>query len=95
MTNLLGNAFKFTTLGSIEIIVREIKMDLHIYVKDTGIGIREEDKLNLMTAFGKSNSDESKNLNRQGVGLGLLISNMITKNLNSDNIGLKFDSIYG
>lgn len=41
-----------------------------------------------MTAFGKSESDESKNLNRQGVGLGLLISNMIARSLNWENVGL-------
>ena len=35
-----------------------------------------------MIAFGKSETDENKKLNRQGVGLGLLISNMIAKSLN-------------
>ncbi len=39
-------------------------MDLRISVKDTGIGIREEDKSNLMNAFCKSDSDENKKLNR-------------------------------
>ncbi len=61
---------------------------LRISITDTGVGIKEEDKGNLLVAFGKSESDENKKLNRQGVGLGLLISNMIARTLNSSNLGL-------
>lgn len=39
----------------------------------------EEDKARLFKAFGKANSDESKKLNSSGVGLGLVISNVIAK----------------
>ncbi len=48
-----------------------------------------------MTAFGKGNSDENKNLNKTGIGLGLLISNLIIKNLSENNKGLQCSSIYG
>jgi signal transduction histidine kinase len=37
---------------------------LRVSVTDTGIGIKEEDKGNLLIAFGKSESDENKKLNR-------------------------------
>lgn len=37
---------------------------LRICITDTGIGIKEEDKGNLLVAFGKSESDENKKLNR-------------------------------
>ncbi len=79
----------------INIIVKQTNNDLQVSVKDSGIGIRDSDKGNLMNAFGKSDSDESKTLNRQGVGLGLLISNMIAKSLNLGNEGLQFRSSYG
>jgi K+-sensing histidine kinase KdpD len=59
-----------------------------VQVVDTGIGIKDEEKGSLMIAFGKSESDESKQLNRQGVGLGLLISNMIVRSLSRKNAGL-------
>jgi K+-sensing histidine kinase KdpD len=41
-----------------------------------------DDQYKILTAFGKVNSEENKKLNATGVGLGLLISNMIVKNLN-------------
>jgi hypothetical protein len=47
-----------------------------------------------MTAFGKLNNGESGSLNEKGVGLGLLISNIIAKSLNEGNIGLLFSSEY-
>lgn len=48
-----------------------------------------------MKAFGKSESDESKALNRQGVGLGLLISNIIAQSLNTNGVGIRLESNYG
>lgn len=48
---------------------------------DTGVGIREEDKVKLLKAFGRIDNETSKTLNRNGVGLGLLISNVICYSL--------------
>jgi signal transduction histidine kinase len=80
----------------VTLTVQSVSYDqVRISVTDTGIGVREEDKANLMLAFGKSEDDESKQLNRQGVGLGLLISNMIVKSLNSQGTGLQFSSRSG
>jgi signal transduction histidine kinase len=51
LLNLLVNANKFTTLGSIWVTC-EIKGNLiQIKVKDDGIGIKEEDQEKLFTAF--------------------------------------------
>jgi signal transduction histidine kinase len=44
-----------------------------------------------MKAFGKINSEESRKLNSQGVGLGLLISNKIAQQLGD---GLTLESTY-
>ncbi|CAD8199714.1 unnamed protein product [Paramecium octaurelia] len=93
--NLLGNAFKFTLQGQIEIRVsnylnNSIKVEIH----DTGQGIKEEYKENLMQAFSKVDDKDSKKLNPQGVGLGLLISNMIARNLSKNEKGLQFQSEY-
>lgn len=90
---MIGNAFKFTADGSITVKV-ELNLDntLQLSIIDTGLGVREEDKKKLLKAFGKLEDDESKNCNRNGVGLGLLISNMICKSLSAKETGINIDS---
>lgn len=44
---------------------------------DTGLGIRDEDKPKLFKAFGKLSNNESSIMNKNGVGLGLLISHQL------------------
>ncbi|CAD8177256.1 unnamed protein product [Paramecium octaurelia] len=91
IVNLLSNAFKFTQSGKIKIILEMAKSKtLRIGVRDEGIGISEEDQLKLFKAFSKVNSEESRKLNQQGVGLGLVISNQIAQNIGS--AGLNIDS---
>lgn len=82
--NLLGNALKFTQKGCIRLATEKNRKNntlIHIRVIDTGLGIKEENKKKLFTAFGKLDQDENEYLNSQGVGLGLLISNVLAKNL--------------
>ena len=107
--NLLGNALKFTQKGSIHIVTEKNLRNntlIHLKVIDTGLGIKEDSKRKLFTAFGKLDQDENEYLNSQGVGLGLLISNILAKNVGpslkilneSDiylNLGLNVTSEYG
>jgi signal transduction histidine kinase len=56
--NLISNALKFSKQGGFveiggEIITKEGKKFIQIYVKDTGYGIKEEDKSKLFKLFGK------------------------------------------
>lgn len=51
-------------------------------MKDTGIGIKEEDKPKLFELFGFLES--SKELNTQGIGLGLHISKIICQQFGGD-----------
>ncbi|CAD8147576.1 unnamed protein product [Paramecium pentaurelia] len=93
LINLIGNAFKFTIEGSITVIVKDQKDGtLEIKIIDTGFGIREEDRKKLIKAFGRLDDDETKQFNRSGVGLGLLISNMICKSLSTKEAGIKIES---
>ncbi|MDA8792605.1 ATP-binding protein [Bacteriovoracaceae bacterium] len=77
MFNLIGNAIKFTNQGSVKIepITNYNKesnsYDITILVKDTGIGIKDEDGHRLFQPF--SQADASINKHFGGTGLGLSI----------------------
>jgi signal transduction histidine kinase/CheY-like chemotaxis protein len=91
LTNLLSNSVKYTKKGRVEFSVRKGDGDiLHFDVKDTGIGIREEDKGKLFKPF--EQLDLRKNRNVVGTGLGLAISYNLC-NLMGGNLSL--ESVYG
>ncbi|CAD8147077.1 unnamed protein product [Paramecium octaurelia] len=93
--NLIGNALKFTLEGSITLrAYLDAPNEICIEVKDTGVGMREEDQPKLFKAFAKIENKETSQMNAQGVGLGLLISNSIATQLNSEQRGLGFRSVY-
>ena len=75
--NLIGNAVKFTFKGGITLNFdydRGTKK-LTGSVRDSGVGIKQEDITKLFRFFGKISS--TKDINKGGMGLGLTISKMI------------------
>lgn len=72
LNNLIGNAIKFTSSGKIETGVMLKKNMAEFYVKDTGMGIRQEDKERIFDRFmqGKTKG----NVINKGSGLGLAIA---------------------
>ena len=99
MTNILGNAVKYTKEGSVTLTVGKSKFDvaetggiihLIISVKDTGIGIKKEDISKLFQKFERV--DLKKNSTVEGSGLGLAITrNLLTLMHGSINV----ESVYG
>lgn len=73
MVNLLGNALKFTETGTVEFgYTLSTNKTLLFYVKDTGIGISEQNIELIFERFRQS--DYSINRKYGGTGLGLSIS---------------------
>jgi CheY-like chemotaxis protein len=72
LTNLLGNSFKFTKMGSIEFGYDVVADMLYFYVKDTGVGISPEHKDDIFDRFRQLESPTTKSYG--GTGLGLSIS---------------------
>ncbi|WP_434352714.1 ATP-binding protein [Psychrobacter sp. HD31] len=80
MTNLVGNAIKFTDDGE---IVVTVKLDdnkenyLNISVQDSGRGVSEQDRAQLFKSF--TQGDPSITRQYGGTGLGLVISQQLTR----------------
>lgn len=94
ITNILTNAVKYTERGSVTLKVfgksdgKDIT--LNFYVTDTGMGIKEEDKSRLFSAF--SRLDEKKNQKIEGTGLGLAITYQLVNLMGGE---ISIDSEYG
>ncbi len=92
MLNLINNAIKYTHEGSVSIDVSFIKIPemLTVTVKDTGIGIKDEDLDRLFNSFERLEADKNRNI--EGTGLGLNIA-MRLANMMGGTITV--DSSYG
>ncbi len=87
LTNLVGNAIKFTEEGNVTIHVAvesldQDSVDLHIEVADTGIGISAEAQTQIFDAF--SQADGSTTRKFGGTGLGLAISKRLVELMNGE-----------
>jgi signal transduction histidine kinase/FixJ family two-component response regulator len=82
--NLLGNAMKFTHKGWVHLMVRPgaLPGKVHFEVRDTGVGISEEDQKVVFNAFSQVGTQAAGR--RQGTGLGLTIAHEIAHLLGGD-----------
>lgn len=93
--NLISNAIKYTKEGFVEISVRwkkesETSGIVETKIKDSGIGMKEEDIRRISESFARF--DLQKNRNVQGLGLGLTIVTRLLKLMESS---LQIESEYG
>lgn len=91
LTNIVGNAIKFTEKGEIFISAEVIESknsegetttQLHCKIKDTGIGIKKEQQASLFEVF--SQVDASTTRKYGGTGLGLSISRKLCQLMGGD-----------
>ncbi len=95
ITNILTNAVKYTETGTVTLFVDYERQDeenilFNVSVRDTGIGIREEDIGKLFHAFERI--EEERNRAIEGTGLGMNITQRLLTLMGSR---LEVSSIYG
>jgi PAS domain S-box-containing protein len=91
LVNLVSNAVKFShPHGTVTIGSKRVANDLQFFVKDEGLGIREEDLPGLFKPFRQAQSNREKN--REGIGLGLAITKKLVE-LHGGSIWV--DSVWG
>jgi len=93
--NILNNAIKFTKEGSVDFYIQVLEkkdsvVTLQFVIKDTGIGIRPEDKDRIFESFSKFDIDHNASVEGRGLGLSIAQGYM-------DLMGgkIEVDSVYG
>lgn len=93
LINLLSNGVKYTREGKVTLYVdfekKEDKATIIFRIKDTGIGIKEEDKQKLFGTFERV--DLKRNRNIEGTGLGLALTKQLVELMGGS---ISFDSVY-
>jgi PAS domain S-box-containing protein len=79
LTNIVGNAIKFTDRGSVVLSVSYDEDGLRFEVSDTGRGISEEQKAKLFQPFAQG--DPSTTRKYGGTGLGLVLTRRLSEAL--------------
>ena len=87
ITNLVGNAIKFTENGNIDVLVEKRalsnnKVQIEMQIRDTGIGIPERDQSRLFQAFRQADASISRR--HGGTGLGLVITQKLVNEMGGD-----------
>ena len=87
VTNLVGNAVKFTNVGQVLVKVSaesrsEDAVTLRCAVSDSGIGIAEQDIARLFTEFSQLDTSNARRFG--GTGLGLAISDRLVRLMNGE-----------
>ncbi|MGM1331746.1 sensor histidine kinase, partial [Klebsiella michiganensis] len=77
LTNVIGNAVKFTRDGRVQVSARKRDRTLTISVSDTGPGIGSEEQKSLFMPFSQGNVGEL----HRGSGLGLAISRALMQQM--------------
>jgi signal transduction histidine kinase/CheY-like chemotaxis protein len=90
LQNLVGNALKFTEVGSVEISARCVDQNLQVAVRDTGIGIDAEHLPHIFDEFRQADSSTSRRFG--GSGLGLAIAKQYALHLGGD---IRVESVPG
>jgi signal transduction histidine kinase/CheY-like chemotaxis protein len=76
LSNLLSNAMKFTSTGSITVLIKELsrtanQSKIEFTVSDTGIGIPKDKLVDIFENFTQASSDTTRHFGGTGMGLAI------------------------
>ena len=102
LLNLIGNSIKFTFQGEIKLLISIDSCELHNYshqkmifnILDTGIGMQPENISKIFNLFYKVEHSNS-NINRNGIGLGLFISQNLSRLMHDEGIQVRSEPNQG
>ena len=77
LTNLIGNAIKFTDEGGVTVSLRQLDGALELTIADTGIGIEAEFLPDLFSEFRQESEGHARS--HEGSGLGLAITERLVQ----------------
>jgi signal transduction histidine kinase len=84
LTNLIGNALKFTEIGGVEVRVERLEQQVCICITDSGVGLTQAELERLFQPFVQA--DGSSTRRYEGTGLGLAVVKKI-----ADEHGARID----
>jgi signal transduction histidine kinase len=88
LTNLIGNALKFTEKGGVTVTIATKKDMLEVSVADTGPGIPPESKANLFQKYFQASNNILKHDGSKSTGLGLYVTKLMADGMGG-NIELR------
>ena len=90
LINILSNAIKFTSQGGVSLSVRKDGENIAFSIRDSGIGMTEEQVESLFMPFHQADSSTTRRFG--GTGLGLVITQNLAKLMGGD---IEINSVYG
>lgn len=87
MNNLLGNAFKFTQEGKVEVAVKWAENQLEIAISDSGIGMNPDELIKVFQEFDQADTSISRKFGGTGLGLAIVqrLINLMHGKLSADS----------
>lgn len=87
LTNIIGNAIKFTEKGHVAINTQTVKDYINISISDTGIGIPKSDLPHIFDKFRQVDGTSSRTYEGTGLGLSIVFEqvNIIGGKINVDS----------
>jgi len=87
---LVGNAIKYTKDGEVELIISSDNKGNSICIRDTGVGMDEQERKNLFSKFYRIRNNDTEAI--PGTGLGLWITKQLIETMKGT---IMVDSIKG